>query len=442
MPTAPRRFGVWKATALVVGNIIGAGIFMLPRDLAPYGWTAVGAWGLAVAGALGCAWVFARLFARFPDAGGVHGILTLGVGPRAAFVGSWGYLVSVWAANATLAISGVEYLARVVPLPTAIPWLRPTVALGAVAVLLVANLRGRGGDVQLVSTAVKLLPLVAVLGLAALLLVRDGTAVLSTGGVTTSGSPTGMAPSAFSLSALLAATSLTLYAMLGIESAAIPADLVEDAPRVVPRATMFGTALSGAIGLLVTCAVTLLLPGAAGSDAPLADFVAWQSVPSAGILVALCAIVSCFGCLNGYLLVGAELTAAMADDGELPAVLGRRNAVGVAPAPLWLGAAVTTLLILAAYTATSAFKFAALVTTATNLVLYLLALTTAARFLRDGRLPRTPGLVVACVGGAVFSALALVGAGGEALGWGAALVVAGIPLGLVARQRARSTRAA
>ena len=108
MPTAPRRFGVWKATALVVGNIIGAGIFMLPRDLAPYGWTAVGAWGLAVAGALGCAWVFARLFARFPDAGGVHGILTLGVGPRAAFVGSWGYLVSVWAANATLAISGVE----------------------------------------------------------------------------------------------------------------------------------------------------------------------------------------------------------------------------------------------------------------------------------------------------------------------------------------------
>jgi APA family basic amino acid/polyamine antiporter len=432
MPTAPRRFGVWKATALVVGNIIGAGIFMLPRDLAPYGWTAVGAWGLAVAGALGCAWVFARLFARFPDAGGVHGILTLGVGPRAAFVGSWGYLVSVWAANATLAISGVEYLARVVPLPTAIPWLRPSVALGAVAVLLVANLRGRGGDVQLVSTVVKLLPLVAVLVLAALLLGRTGaTAVV-----------TADAPTAFSLPALLAATSLTLYAMLGIESAAIPADLVEDAPRVVPRATMFGTTLSGAIGLLVTCSVTLLLPDAATSDAPLADFVAWQSVPSAGILMALCAIVSCFGCLNGYLLVGAELTAAMADDGELPAVLGRRNVVGVAPAPLWLGAAVTTVLILAAYTATSAFKFAALVTTATNLVLYLLALTTAARFLRDGRLPRTPGLVVACLGGAVFSVLALVGAGGEALGWGAALVAAGIPLGLAARQRARSTRAA
>jgi APA family basic amino acid/polyamine antiporter len=430
MPIAPRRFGVWKATALVVGNIIGAGIFMLPRDLAPTGWTAVGAWLLAVIGALGVAWVFARLFAAFPTAGGVHGILTLGVGPRAAFVGSWGYLVSVWAANATLAISGVEYLARIMPLPHATPWLRPSLALGALGVLLLANLRGRGGDVQLVSTAVKLLPLVAVLLLAARLLGQEGAAAVAA-----------TAPAPFAAAALLPAMSLTLYAMLGIESAAIPADLVEDAPRVVPRATMFGTALSGLVGLLVTCGVTLLLPGAATSDAPLADFVAWQSIPSAGLLVALCAIVSCFGCLNGYLLVGAELTAAMADDGDLPAALGRRNAVGVAPAPLWLGAGVTTLLILAAYTATSAFRFAALVTTATNLVLYLLALATAARFLVDGRLPRTVGLTVACLGGTVFAMLALIGAGGEALGWGAALVAAGIPLGLVARQVTRPVRA-
>lgn len=426
MPIAPRRFGVWKATALVVGNIIGAGIFMLPRDLAPYGWTAVGAWTLAVVGALGVAWVFARLFAAFPTAGGVHGILTLGVGPRAAFVGSWGYLVSVWAANATLAISGVEYLARVVPLPAATPWLRPSLAIGALGVLLVANLRGRGGDVQLISTLVKLLPLAAVLMLAALLLGREGAAAV-----------TSNAPAPFAPAALLPAMSLTLYAMLGVESAVIPADLVEDAPRLVPRATMFGTALSGVIGLLVTCGVTLLLPAAATSDAPLADFVTWQSVPTAGLVVALCAIVSCFGCLNGYLLVGAELTAAMADDGDLPSALGRRNDAGVAPLPLWLGAGVTTLLILAAYTAASAFRFAALVTTATNLVLYLLALATAARFLLDARLPRRIGLVVACLGGTVFAILALVGAGAQALLWGAALVAAGIPLGVIARQSAR-----
>ena len=420
----PRKFGVWKATALVVGNIIGAGIFMLPRDLAPAGWTAVAAWLLAVAGALSLAWVFAQLFAHLPRAGGVHGIMTLGVGPRAAFVGSWGYLVSVWAANATLAISGIEYLARLVPLPTAIPWARPAAALGALGLLLLANLRGRGGEVQVVSTVVKLLPLGAVILVGGALLATRGSAAVDA-----------TAPAPFALPMLLPAMSLTLYAMLGIESAVVPGDLVEDAPRLVPRATMLGTALSGVVGILATCAVTLMLPGAAGSEAPLADFVAAATHGFAGDLVALCAVVSCFGCLNGYLVVGTELTAEMADQGVLPAPLAARNTAGIAPLPLWLGGGVTTLLILSAYTATSAFRFAALVTTATNIVLYLLCLAATVRFLRDGRLPRTAGLVGATVGGALFSGLALYGAGATALGWGAALVAAGWPLYQLARRR-------
>jgi basic amino acid/polyamine antiporter, APA family len=422
---SPRKFGVWKATALVVGNIIGAGIFMLPRDLAPAGWTAVAAWGLAVAGALSLAWVFAQLYAHLPEAGGVHGLMTLGVGPNAAFVGSWGYLVSVWAANATLAISGVEYLARLVPMPASVPWLRPAAALLALGLLVLANLRGRGGEVQVVSTLVKLLPLAAVIVVAAALLATRGPAVV-----------TETAPPPFALPMLLPAMSLTLYAMLGIESAVVPGDLVADAARVVPRATMFGTALSGLVGILATCAVTLMLAGAAASEAPLADFVAGATHPIAGDLVALCAVVSCFGCLNGYLVVGTELTADMAAHGVLPARLGARNGVGVAPLPLWLGAAITTVLILSAYTAASAFRFAALVTTATNIVLYLLCLAATVRFLRDGRLPRAAALVGATVGGALFSAFALYGAGGTALAWGAALVAGGWPLYRLARRAA------
>lgn len=420
---SPRKYGVWKATALVVGNIIGAGIFMLPRDLAPAGWTAVAAWALAVVGALSLAWVFAQLFAHLPDAGGVHGLMTLGVGPNAAFIGSWGYLVSVWAANATLAISGVEYLARLVPMPPSLPWLRPAVALLALALLVLANLRGRGGEVQVITTAVKLLPLAAVILVAAVRLGTEGTTAVSA-----------TAPAPFALPMLLPAMSLTLYAMLGIESAVVPGDLVEDAPRVVPRATMFGTALSGLIGILATCAVTLMLPGAAASEAPLADFVAGGTHALAGQVVALCAVVSCFGCLNGYLVVGTELTSDMAAQGVLPARLGTRNAAGVAPWPLWLGAAVTSLLVLSAYTAASAFRFAALVTTATNIVLYLLCLTATIRFLRDGRLPRATTLLIATAGGALFSALALYGAGGTALAWGGALVAAGWPLHRLAQR--------
>lgn len=83
----PRKLGPWTATALVVGNIIGAGIFMLPRELTPYGWTAVLGWILTVAGALCLAWMFAQLFTHLPTAGGVHGFMRLGVGPQAAFIG-------------------------------------------------------------------------------------------------------------------------------------------------------------------------------------------------------------------------------------------------------------------------------------------------------------------------------------------------------------------
>jgi len=418
---APRKLGVWTATALVVGNIIGAGIFMLPREMARFGWTAVAAWLLAIAGALCMAWVFAQLAAYLPEAGGVHGFMRLGVGPRAAFLGSWGYLISIFAANATLAISGVEYLSRL--LPTTTPTMRLTLALGALGLVLAANLRGRGGDVQLLSTAVKLLPLIAVIGLALVMVGRDGATTVT---------EAHHAP--FSGVTLLPAMSLILYAMLGVESVAVPADAIADAQRVVPRTTMYGTALTGVVGILATCGVTFLLPGVATSDAPLADFIARGFGGWSGDVVALCAVVSCFGALNGFVLIGGELTATMAAQGILPRRFAERNAQGAPVLPHLAGGAITALLIVAAFTATSAFAFTALITTATNISLYLLCLAAATRFLGDGRLPRSIPLIGATIGGGIFSCLALYGAGSEALLWGTILIAAGWPLYQLARR--------
>ncbi|MGA1309136.1 MAG: APC family permease [Gemmatimonadaceae bacterium] len=418
---APRQLGVWTASALVVGNIIGAGIFMLPREMARFGWTAVAAWLLAIAGALCMAWVFAQLAAHLPEAGGVHGVMTRGVGPRAAFVGSWGYLISIFAANATLAISGVEYLSRL--LPATSPTIRLSIALAALGAVLVANLRGRGGDVQVVSTVVKLLPLIAVIGLTFALVGRDGAAAVTLA-----------EPAPVSGALLLPAMSLILYAMLGVESVAVPAEAIADAQRVVPKTTMYGTALTGVVGILATCGVTFLLPGVGRSDAPLAAFVARGFGGWAGDAVALCAVVSCFGALNGFVLIGGELTASMASQGILPRRFALRNAFGAPTLPHLVGGAVTAVLIVAAFTARSAFAFAALITTATNISLYLLCLAAAVRFLREGRLPRSLSLMGATLGGAIFSLLALYGAGAEALVWGAVLIAAGWPLYQFARR--------
>jgi APA family basic amino acid/polyamine antiporter len=422
--------GFWGASALVFGNVVGAAIFILPASIAPYGWNAVIAWVISLAGGLCLAWVFARLAASHPRAGGAHGFMHMGVGDDAAFLGSWGYLVSIWSANAAITVTAVSYVGRLVPAIATTPGGEAATAMLIIVLFTWGNARALGGEVQMVSSLIKLLPFAAVIGLAAWSLFRNGMSVLA---------PVHSVP--LSLSTTVSAIGITFYAMLGIESATVPSDAVEDAERTVPRATMFGTTLSGVVTILSTCAVALMMPVAvvSVSKAPVADFIAGFWGSWAGMFVAFCGVISCLGCLNGWLLVGAELPAAMCERGSLPPWFGVRNAHGVPIRSLLIGALVTAALTLLASSrvGVAAFNFAALLSTATNLVLYLLCAITAIRFLRDGRLPRSPGLFVAAVGATFFSVWAMYASGWEALGWGAVLIAFGWPLHIVARRLAR-----
>lgn len=426
-----KRMGLWGATALVFGNMVGAAIFILPASIAPFGWNAVIAWIISLTGGLCLAWVFARLAGRFPRAGGAHGFMQMGVGQDAAFLGSWGYLVSIWAANAAITITGVSYLTRLVPAIGATSGAQAMTALAMISLFTWGNARALGGAVQMVSSGIKLLPFAAVIGLAAWSLFRDGMSVLA---------PVHSVP--LSLSTTVSAIGITFYAMLGLESATVPSDAVEDAARTVPRATMFGTSLSGVVTILSTCAVALMMPLAvvSASKAPVADFIGGFWGSSAGLFVAFCGVISCLGCLNGWLLVGAELPAAMCERGSLPPWFGVRNTHGVPIRALLIGALVTAALTMLASTrvGVAAFNFAALLSTATNLVLYLLCAITAIRFIRDGRLPTSPGMIVAAGGATFFSVWAMYASGWEALGWGAVLIAVGWPLHIVARRMARA----
>ena len=436
--SAPRRkFGFWLATALVVGNIIGSAIFMLPSGLAAFGWNAVSAWVITFVGALCLAWVFAQLARHLPKAGGSYGFMQLGVGERAAFLGAWGYLVSIWASNAGITIAGISYLTRLVPGLAVMPVASPVVALGAIWLLTWVNLRGlhTAGGVQLVTSIVKLLPFVAVIGLAVWRLAVSGGALLPS-----------VHAGSFTFAGASGAVGLTLYAMLGLESATMPADAVENPGVIVPRATMVGTGLSAVVSIIATCAVALMLPAdiVVASKAPVADFIAASWGDIAGGFVAICAVVSCFGCLNGWLLIGGEVPVAMAKAGTLPPWFGTCNAAGAPAQSIVLGAVITSLLTLMAYTKTGvgAYNFAILIATATNLVLYLFCAIAVARFMRDGRVPRTAALVVCTSLALVFVLWAFYGSGWESLAWGGALIAAGWPVYLVARRAAARAVAA
>src|ERR1700735_5367805 len=162
---APRpRLGFWMCVALVVGNSIGSGVFLLPASLAPYGLNSLIAWGFTASGAIALAVVFARLSRAFPQAGGPYAYVHVAFGPLLAFVVAWGYWISIWVGNVSIATATVSYLS---PL---LPWIAEKPGASAFATLLLlwlltfVNWYGikASGRVQGITTVLKILPLIAV----------------------------------------------------------------------------------------------------------------------------------------------------------------------------------------------------------------------------------------------------------------------------------------
>src|SRR5271170_2918363 len=228
----PQLLGFWMCVALVVGNTIGASVFLLPASLAPFGLNSVIAWGLTACGALVLAVVFAQLSRAFPQAGGPYAYVNLAFGPFTAFIVAWGYWISIWVGNAAIATGAVSYLTPLLPWIATVPGASAAVTLFFLWLLTFVNCYGikASGWVQGVTTVLKLLPLVAI-SVLGLFSVRSAT-VSAAAGIP------------FSVSGVTAAATLTLWAMLGLESATIPADKVANPSRTIPLATLLGTVVT------------------------------------------------------------------------------------------------------------------------------------------------------------------------------------------------------
>ena len=154
-----RPFGFWTATALVVGGMIGSGVFLVPSALAPYGWTGVVAWAVGIAGALAIGWTLSRLAATMPEVSGAIAVTAAVIGPLPGVLVGWSYWVAVWSANAAIAIAATSYLAALYPPIAATPLTGALVAVGLIWALTALNLAGarRAGEFQVVTTVLKLL---------------------------------------------------------------------------------------------------------------------------------------------------------------------------------------------------------------------------------------------------------------------------------------------
>jgi APA family basic amino acid/polyamine antiporter len=428
-PSPQRRvFGFWICMALVVGNMIGSGVYLLPATLAPFGWTGVFGWLLTIAGALCLAYVFARLAMAFPEAGGPYAYSRRAFGPFAGFLVAWIYWVSLWIGNVAVATGVVAPLSTIVPgvaahsaiLTCAMIWMLTGINCYG------AQLAGR---LQFAVTALKFLPLLAVILLALFVIGADGGASLP---------PLRMEAIAFSgPTGIAAAAALTLWSFLGLESATIPAEKVTDPGRTIARATLAGTAVTGALYLFACSAVALLLPPeqAARSGAPLADFVALYWGADAGRALALFAALTAFGALNGWILLQGEMPWVMAKDGVLPRWLAKTSRRGTPVRAHIVSSLLLTIVLLInqSRSMTELFKFLVLLATTASLVPYLVC-SLAALWLRAGRrMSADMSLAAVALLGAVYSAWAIWGAGWEAIAWGGALLVSGLPIYLVMR---------
>src|SRR5215471_16603851 len=106
----PARFGLTTAIALVMGSIIGVGIFNLPTSLASYGPITLVSMGLTTVGAISLALMFAALSRRLPADGGPYAYSRVAFGIRLGFFNAWSYWISAWAGNAGIAVGWVLYV--------------------------------------------------------------------------------------------------------------------------------------------------------------------------------------------------------------------------------------------------------------------------------------------------------------------------------------------
>ncbi|SPE35360.1 Amino acid transporter [Burkholderiales bacterium] len=429
----PQLLGFWMCVALVVGNSIGSGVFLLPASLAPYGLNSVIAWGFTGCGALLLAIVFAQLSRAFPQAGGPYAYVNLAFGPFTAFIVAWGYWISIWVGNAAIATGAVSYLSPLMPWIVTVPGASAGVTLFFLWLLTFVNCYGikASGWVQSVTTVLKLLPLVAISALG-LFAVR-GTTVAAASAIP------------LSVSGTTAAATLTLWALLGLESATIPASKVNDPSRIIPRATLLGTLITALICILACTTVLLLVPPAtlASSNAPFVDLASHYWGTIAGKTLAVFAAISGFGALNGWILLQGELPNVMAKNGVFPRIFARDSARYTPTFALLFSSGLVSLLILMNYqrTMVSVFTFMILLSTTACLVLYLLCSLSLLRLQWSGQMPRQRGRIVplAIVGviTTTFSLWAIVGAGREAVLWGGVLLLLGAPLYFLVRNDAR-----
>lgn len=427
MSSKSQKIGLITATSLVVGNMIGSGIFVLPATLAKYGSVSLLGWLFTAAGALVLAKIFSNLSKLLVNkSGGPYVFAKEGFGDFIGFLVAWGYWISCWVVNAGIAVAIISALTIFFPVLETNSILAVVLGLAFIWFFTWINVKGvrASGKFQVITTALKLLPLVFIIILGFFFFSLDNFPEFNISGQS-------------NLQAFSAVATLTLFAFLGIECATIPAENVKNPERIIPKATMLGTTIATLVYILGTVVLFGILPidQLMSSPAPFAEAGRIIGGEYAGYFVAAGAAISAIGALNGWILIAGQLPMATAKDNMFPRVFKKQNKSEAPYLGLIIGSVLSSIIMLMNFTEglVDQFEFIVLLTTLTALIPYLfvasayMIITINMGVFKNDKFK----IILLSVLGFLYALWAIYGSGSDTVFYGFLLLLLGIPFYII-----------
>tara|TARA_Y100000768_G_scaffold181899_1_gene136232 strand:+ start:725 stop:2026 length:1302 start_codon:yes stop_codon:yes gene_type:complete len=351
-----------ESISLVMGNMIGAGIFMLPVSLSKYGSISIFGWIISGIMAFTLASIFRKLSKKYPGESGPFHYTEKSFGKFIGFFVIWGYWISILLVNASLAIAVTSYSTIFIKNLND-PVLSLSFAVFIIILIGIINAFGikKVGQFQFITTILKIIPLLATIIIGFFVFNHSNFTPINISTET-------------NLEALTITTALTFFAFLGIESATIPADGIKNPKSTIPKATIIGTSLTFLIYVLSSIAIIGIMSPSeiVLSNAPYADAMGFVLGESAKSIIAIFAIISGLGCLNGWTLLQIEIPKSLAKKKLLGSIFSDIGSNRVPIKGLIISTILVIILLCLNYTKglTNIFTYLILTSTFCTLILY------------------------------------------------------------------------
>lgn len=421
-----KELGLIIATALVVGNMMGSGIFMLPATLAGKagpGSTMI-AWLLTGLGSIFLALSFANLGSKIPRTGGPYEYSKLAFGDFAGFMNAWLYWNGSWIGNAAIITAIASYTGTIIPIVNSNHLIAFLYTSAILWIFTIINIMGtkKAGVTQTAITIFELLLFIIFIGIAA---VHFNPSFIHP-----------MFPKGKGISTIPSAATSTLWAFIGFETASVAAGEIKNPEKNVKLSTIIGMS----IAVIMYMAINFFAMGAmsqnalAKSSAPIVDILSQFLGKGVSNIILVACIISVLGTTVGWLLATARMSFAAGKDKIFPEVFAKVHPKYNTPhVSLIISAVLTNILLVMNYTQSllSAFNFMILLATLAYLPIY--ASTAAAEIILlvklEGKLNIWKFIVKAIVPliGFAYAVWAIYGSGAEAVMYGFLLMLFGVP---------------